>query len=161
MGMKIYRPKRAATKGGLILLIIIVVYTLAILFERWAYNISGAISGGATIALTLLYVIGVILTVLPLCFKLEVGSDYIKLSFLGMSYGYTRSSDVKNIVYKDLTMFGGLRIGKGIYFERFISGKREVRSVGEVYFGKEGVADAKRALESNISHTSINDASLR
>ena len=161
MNPKIYKSKRASAKGGLVLLCLIVLYTLAMFFERSAYNISGSIGGGVIIALAFLYLIGFILTVLPFCFKLEVGSDYVRMHFLGIPYGYTRSSEVKKIVYKDLTIFGGLKIGRGIYFERLINGKRDVRSIGELYYSKEAVADAKRALESNNPHISINDALVR
>lgn len=106
------------------------------------------------LAVLWLYAPGIAFTVLPLCFKLEVGNDYVKMYFGGISYGYTRSSDVKTLAYKDLTIFGGFKIGKGIYFERVVNGKHDVRSIGELYFGAEAVAAAKRALEppSNVDH---------
>ena len=67
-----------------------------------------------SIALSVFWLMGIALTLLPLGGKLEIGEDYIKTYFFGFTTTpKIRSSDTQVIAYGSL-YYGGLGFGKGI-----------------------------------------------
>ena len=93
--------------------------------------------------------IGIILTLAPFGFKMEVGNDYVKTYFLGLSLGKTYASDVQVLFYGNLFQ-GGIGFGKGLRYRVQINGRSKSYSIGEKFWGKEAFAHAKRVLESQL-----------
>ncbi len=129
--------------GGLVVLAIVFFgLTLSLIVE------GSPVPATKLFGLSSFWVIGILLTVLPLGAKLEVGQDYIKTYLFNFTTTRKiRSSDVQVISYGDLFR-GGLGFGKGISFRAVIDGKSRAYSVSEAIYGKEAVAHAKRVLES-------------
>jgi hypothetical protein len=96
-------------------------------------------------ALAGFWAMGIVLTILPLLWKLEVGQDYVKTYFLGFCVMNVRSSDVQVLVYGNLFV-GGLG-GKGLTFRALTRGRSKAYSIGEAFYGKEAIAHVRRVLE--------------
>lgn len=88
------------------------------------------------------------LAIIPLCGRLEVGTNYIKTFFLNFCTLYLRASDIEAMEYGNL-FHGGLGFGKGLNIRAMINGKTKTTSLGENLYGKAAIADAKRALGRN------------
>lgn len=92
------------------------------------------------------WILGIILALIPLAFKLEVGKDYIKSYFLGVCFTEVHSSEVQSIQYGNL-LRGGLGIGKGLNYRISRNGRNKMYSIGENFYGKEAISHVKRVLE--------------
>ncbi len=140
----IYKAKRSIMGGGLVV--------LAIVFFGLTFPLLVAGLPVATqklFALAGFWLVGIALTLLPLGFRLEIGENYVKSYFFGLTISNVQSSDVQVIVYGNLFL-GGLG-GKGITYRVMINGKSKAYSIGEVVYGKKAIAHAKRVLEQKLN----------
>ena len=130
--------------GGIVVLAIVLILTL---FD-WFGN--APLDSTQIIGLGTFWLIGILITIVPFGFRLEIGGDYIKTYFLGFTIRDLQASNVQVMEYGNL-LRGGLGAGKGLkIWEKTKKGKRYF-SIGENAYGKEGIAHAKRALESEGS----------
>jgi hypothetical protein len=143
--MVIYRPRKSIMGGGLAeMTIVFFGLTLPLVLE------GAPVPTGKLVGLGIFWAMGILLTVMPLGARLEVGEDYIKTWFWG--FGTTpkiHSSDVQVIGYGNVFL-GGLGFGKGINFRALSNGKSKAYSIGEIVYGTEAIAHARRVLESQM-----------
>jgi len=93
------------------------------------------------------WILGLLLTFVPLGAKLEVGKDYIKTYLFGFTTtSKISASDIQVLEYRNV-FHGGLGYGKGITFRALRDGNSKAYSVADAIYGKEAIAHAKRALE--------------
>ena len=143
--LTIYKAKKSVMLGGLFLLALVFLgFTLPLLIA------GNPIETGKLWGLIGFWIIGVILTVLPLGAKLEVGSNYIKTYLFGFTTTEkVFSSDVKELIYGNI-FGGGFGFGKGIIFRTLVDGKKKAYNISEANYGKEAVAHARRVLEQKV-----------
>jgi hypothetical protein len=91
---------------------------------------------------------GIVLVLVPLGGRFDVGKDYVKSYLFGICIGTLRASDIEKIEYKNIVRWGAVSIGKGL--AGWVKTKRGHKyfSFSERGFGKEAIMNAKRALES-------------
>jgi len=136
----IYRPKLAVAGGGLVALAIVFFgLTLPLIVEGTPVETT------KLLGLVGFWLIGIVVTIYPLCFKLEVGSDYVKSYLFGITISNVRSLDIQTISYGNL-FFRSLG-GKGLTYRTLINGKSKTYTVGEIIYGKDAIVHAKRVLE--------------
>lgn len=136
----IYKPKLSVAGGGLVILAVIFFgLTLPIIIE------GAPIPNQKLLALIGYWLFGIAITVYPLGFKLEVADDYVKAYLFGITVSNVRSSDIQNVTYGNL-FFGSLG-GKGLTYRALVNGKSKTYTVGEIIYGKDAIAHAKRVLE--------------
>ncbi len=140
--MKIYKPNKTYNliNGLVLLLIIFLGLTLPVIVE----NIP--LDDNKLFGLIGFWIIGIIITVVPFSFKLEVGEDYIKSFFLGFCIRNLKSSNVTLVEYGNLFR-GGLGYGKGLKGWENVNGRNKYFSYGEKFWGKEAIGDIKQVLE--------------
>lgn len=95
-----------------------------------------------------LWLLGIIITILPLGSRFEVGKDYIKTYLFGVRVDTLKASDVETIKYGKVKRWGVVGMGNGLMGWKKTSHGRSYFSFSEAGFGKEAIMDAKRALES-------------
>src|SRR5215471_6286939 len=106
---KIYKPKKSVMGGGLVVLAVIFFgLTLPLIVEGSPVEIE------KLLGLVGFWLLGIILTLIPFLFKLEVGRDYVKSYFLGFCIRDVRASNVQALEYGNLMRVGGLGYGKGL-----------------------------------------------
>jgi hypothetical protein len=128
--------------GGLIVLgIVFFGLTLPLIIE------GAPVEATKLLALGGFWLVGIVLTLYPLGFELEVGSDYVRASLYGITISDVRSSDVRAVVYGNL-FFGSLG-GKGLTYRTVINGRSKTYTVGEIIYGKEAIEHARRILSSS------------
>lgn len=91
------------------------------------------------------WLIGIIVTLAPFGFRLEIGDNYVKTSFLGFCTRNLLSSNVQSVEYGSL-LRGGLGAGKGLKGWEKIDGKSKYFSIEEKFWGKEAIEHAKKSL---------------
>ena len=84
-------------------------------------------------------IMGIVLVLVPLGGRFDVGKDYVKSYLFGIC---------RKIEYKNIVRWGAVSIGKGL--AGWVKTKRGHKyfSFSERGFGKEAIMNAKRALES-------------
>lgn len=139
---KFYKARKSVMGGGLVVLAIVFFgLTLPLIIE------GTQVSTSKLLGLLSFWVLGLLLTFIPLGAKLEVGKDYIRTYLFNFTTTPKISaSEVQVIQYRNI-FHGGLGYGKGVIFRALRGGRSKAYSVAEAIYGKEGVADAKRALE--------------
>lgn len=140
----IYKSKKSLIFGGLILIIFVL---LAFAFPLAIQD--GPVSKNELFGVTLFLIVSIVLAIVPLGGKLEVGKDYIKSSFFGLKADEVRANDVEKIVYGNV-IAGGLGFGKGIKFWVSKDGKKRLHSLSEMTYGKEAIMHIKQVLEAGL-----------
>ena len=132
--------------GGLVMLIIVFFgLTLPLIIE------SAPVEKTKLLGLAGLWLISIAATVYPLGFRMEVGNDYVKGSLFGLTISNVKSVDVQAVVYENL-FFGNFG-GKGLTYHTLINGRIKTYTVGEIIYGKEAIAHARRVLGITVSGT--------
>ncbi len=128
--------------GGLVVLVLVFFgLTLPLIFE------GRPVETIKLLGLSSFWFIGIILTVVPLGARLEIGEGYIKTYLFGFTTTpKIRRSDIQVMVYRNV-FYGGLGYGKGINFRALIGGRSKAYSIAEAIYGKEAIAHARRVLE--------------
>jgi hypothetical protein len=142
--VRIYKPNkiRIITNGSVVLGIILFGLTLPVTFN------DSPTEARRLVGLAGFWLIGILVSVIPLGFTLEVGQDYVKTMFLKRCLRTLRSSNIERFAYRNLFR-GGLGFGKGLVgWEKLADGRRKYFSIGEQAYGKEAIVQAKRVLES-------------
>jgi RHS repeat-associated protein len=143
----VYKPALSVMGGGLIVLAIVFFgLTLPLIIE------GAPLETTKLMGLAGFWLIGIALTLYPLGFELEVGSDYVHGSLYGLTISDVHSSDVRAVVYGNL-FFGSLG-GKGLTYRTIINGRSKTYTVGEIIYGKEAIEHARRVLSSGLHLTS-------
>ena len=93
------------------------------------------------------WLIGIIITILPLGSRFEVGKDYTKTYLFGIRVDTLRASDIESVKYGKVRRWGVVGMGNGLMGWKKTSHGRTYFSFSEAGFGKEAILDAKRALE--------------
>ncbi|MBI2120797.1 MAG: hypothetical protein HYT94_04205 [Parcubacteria group bacterium] len=142
----VYKPTKKILKDGLFLVAMIFFgLTLPLIIK------GETVGTQKLMGLAGFWLFGIILTVVPLGARLEVGEDYIKTYLFGFTTTHKiYRSDIQVLEYGNLFRFGGLGYGKGIKFRALINGKSKAYSIGEYLYGKEAIAHAKRVLEAHL-----------
>ncbi len=140
----IYKSKKSLIFGGLILVIFVL---LAFVFPLAIQD--GPVSKNELFGVTLFLIVGIVLAIVPLGGKLEVGNDYIKSSFFGLKANEIHANDVEKIVYGNV-IAGGLGFGKGVKFWTSKNGNKKLHSLSEMTYGKEAIKHVKQVLEANL-----------
>lgn len=140
--MTIYKARKSTMGGGLVVLIIVFFgLSLPLIIEAGSVEIPKLVGLGS------FWVLGILLTVVPLGARLEVGEDYIKTYLFGfVTTPKICSSDVEELVHGNL-FHGGLGFGKGVSFRAVIGGKSKVYKIGEIIYGKKAIEHVKRVLK--------------
>lgn len=138
--------------GGTALIIIFFGLTLPLLVE------GAQVETKKLIALGGFWVMGVILTLIPLALRLEIGNDSVKFYFLHFCYRNLHNSDIQVLEYGNLMRAGGLGYGKGLKgWEKTSHGGNKYFSIGEQLYGKEALAHAKGVLEIKLNTKKVPD----
>ena len=138
--MTIYKAKLSFLLGNLIVLIFPLLLTLVVYLE------GEAAQQNEWIGIGIFWIIGALITFIPLGSRLEVGEDYIKTYLFGLTTTQkTQSSDVQALTYGNV-FWGGLGFGKGINFRILRNGKSRAHSLSEKVYGPEAITHAKRVL---------------
>jgi hypothetical protein len=139
--IKVYKPKKSVVGGGLI--------ALAIVFFGLTLPLIVAgvpVEKGKLIGLSGFWILGIIMILIPLTARLEVGGDCVKMYFLGFKTRTLKATNIEVLEYSNLFR-GGLGAGKAIKgWEKTGSGHKYF-SIGEGYYGKEAIAHAKKVLD--------------
>ncbi len=88
----------------------------------------------------------VLVAVIPIGSRLEIGSDFVRSRFFDFVILEIKAKDVLEIKYGPL-MRGHMGYGKGLIIQAVLHGKNRSTSLGERLYGKEAIAQAKMALE--------------
>jgi hypothetical protein len=138
----IYKARKSVMGGGLIILAIVFFgITLPLLIQRTSVT-SGQIEG-----LIGFWLLGLILTIIPLGFKIEVQEKSVKSYLWGYCIRELRSSDVVSITYgKSFPI--DLGFGNGLIIHARANGRSVRFSMGESLYGKEAIEDVRRSLQS-------------
>lgn len=127
--------------GGLVVLAIVFFgLTLPLIVE------GAPVGAGKLLGLIGFWVMGIILTLIPLAFKLEVGETYVRTYFFYFRILNLLPSNIEAMEYDNL-FHGGLGVGKGLNIRINLNGKSKNTSIGENIYGKEAIMHAKRVLE--------------
>ena len=133
---EIYKPRKTLGLPALFVPILLIGPLLNNLVPLRARLIGGGIlillSGGIAAA--------------PLGAKLEVGEDFVKSTFFGIVMSNISAKDVIAVEHGQLFR-GGLGPGKGLRIVVEANGKRKTYTIGELFFGGNAIAHAKRVLE--------------
>lgn len=137
-----YRVKKSFILGNSFVLIFPLVLTIVTFAER------DMVRQNEWVGLGGFWMIGLLLTLLPLSSKLEISKDYVKICLFGViTTSQIYSSDVQIVEYGNL-LRGGLGHGKGLRIRVLKNGRSRTHNIREKIFGIEAVKHAKRVLES-------------
>lgn len=144
----VYKPRKSLMASGLAMLVLIFFgLTLPLLVDRVPAE------KGKIIGLTVFWLIGIGLTLLPFAFKLEVGNDFVRTSFFGFKVRELHSKDIQVLEYGNILRLGGLGAGRGLKgWEGTKRGGSRYFSLGEAAYGKEAISHAKRVLEQKLKY---------
>lgn len=137
--MKIYRGK--------------ISYFLPILFLPFLFMLATILDGERSLFLFLIWIPFLVLILIPLGYKLEVGDNSTRESFLGFSTMKLYSKDVQSINYGKIGIWGAinpskpLTHGKGLAILASPKGVSKTYGLSEKLYGKEAVEYVKQALE--------------
>lgn len=139
--MKIYKAKISFILGNSFVLIFPLLLTLVILAE------GAAAQQNEWVGVGIFWILGLLVTFVPLGSKLEVGEDYIKTYLFGFTTTKKiSSSDVQALTYGNIFK-GNLGFGKGINFTVLRNNKSKAHSLSERIYGKEAIDHAKHVLQ--------------
>ena len=130
-------------------------YFLIILFFPLLFTIAIILDGEASPYLFLIWIPFLLLILIPLGYKLEVGDNFIRNSFLGFSTMKLSSGDVQSINYGGIGLWGGvypsrsITHGKGLAILASVNGISKTYGLSEKLYGKEAIEHVKRVLGSN------------
>jgi hypothetical protein len=126
----IYKVKKAMMGGGLVALVIVFFgLTLPLIVE------GTAVPTGQLYGLVGFWIIGIVLTIAPLCFKMEIDNESVRSFFLGLLIRDLHSSNIQSIEYTNLTGWGVLSFGKGLKGWEKTRGGSKYFSIGENAYG--------------------------
>jgi hypothetical protein len=137
----IYKVNKSVAGGGLVV--------LAILF--FGLTLPVIIAGTPVPQEQLLgvvgfWVLGILVTVVPLGFRIEIDDSSVKAYFLNFQIRHLRSANIRSLEYGNLTGWWILPFGKGLKgWERTNRGSKYF-SIGENTYGKEAIEHARRVL---------------
>ena len=138
--MTIYRAKYSYIFTNSLIFILPLLLTIVTLTE------GSAATSNEWIGLCGFWVIVVIITFIPLAFKLEVNDDFVKSYLFGFLMITLTSSNVKSVTYRNLFK-GGLGFGKALIMYADVNGRRKRFSMGERLYGKEAINHVKNVLK--------------
>jgi hypothetical protein len=137
-----YKARKSVMGGGLVVLAIVFFgLTLPLIVE------GAMIPTTKLLGLISFWVLGLLLTFVPLGAKLEVGKDYIKTYLFNFTTTSKISASEIQVLNYGNVFRGGLGYGKGISFRALKNGNSKAYSISEAIYGKDAVAHAKRVLE--------------
>ena len=137
--MKTYKIKKSYILSNSILLIFPAALT-AITFSE------GNATNNEVFGLGMFWVLCLLITLVPILFRIEVGSGEIKTYFAGLLTSHIRAQDVEVMEYGNL-LRGGLGVGKGLkIWSKKQNGSKVYRSIGERAYGKEAIEEIRSAL---------------
>jgi hypothetical protein len=92
-------------------------------------------------------------TITSLGYKLELGDNFVRESFLGFTTMKLYSANVESIKYGGVGLWGGLygKItihGNGLAILVYANGERKVYGISEKLYGKKAIEDLKKTLGS-------------
>jgi hypothetical protein len=137
----VYGIKKSNMFGGL--------FVLALLF--FGVTLPSIISGDSISQLIEqqgpLWLLGIVLTLVPLGGRFEVGNDYVKAYFFGIGVDTLRASDIETIKYGRVKRWGVVGMGNDLMGSVKTKHGHRYFSFSEAGYGKEAIMHAKRALE--------------
>jgi hypothetical protein len=138
----IYKVNKAMMGGGLVALVIVFLgLTIPIIVQ------GTPVPAGQLYGLAGFWVIGIVLTIVPLCFRMEIDNDSVRSFFLGFMIRDLHASNIQSIEYTNLKGWGVLSFGKGLKgWEKTGRGSKYF-SIGDNAYGKEAIDHARRVLE--------------
>lgn len=137
--MKTYKIKKAYIVSNSIMLIFPVVLT-AITFSE------GAATNNEVVGLGMFWLLCLLITLVPILFRVEVGSGEVKTYFAGFLTSHIRAQDVEVVEYGNL-LRGGLGVGNGLkIWSKKQNGSKVYRSIGERAYGKKAIEEIRSAL---------------
>jgi hypothetical protein len=139
----VYKVNKSTMWGGLFILVIIFFgLTLPLLIG------GSPISTEKLVGLIGFSIMGILLIVVPLCFRMEIDKDSVKAYFLNFQIRDLRPSNIQSLEYTNLMGWGVLPFGKGLRgWEKTKTGGRKYFSIGEGAYGKVAIEHAQRILE--------------
>ena len=143
--LKLYSPKKEVMGGGLVVLAIAFLgLTLPLIVE------GSPVPLGKLLGLSGFWLLGTVLTLIPFTFKLEIGPDFIKSYFFGFCIRELHAANIIALEYGNIVRFGAVNYGKGLKgLEIAKDGGRKYFSMGENFYGKEAIGEARRALSNS------------
>lgn len=140
--MKIYKIRKNYILNNSVLLIFPAVLTVVTLSE-------GSVASSEIFSLGMFWLLCLLITFVPILFRIEVGSNDIKTFFFGFQTSHIQAEDVEVLEYGNLFR-GGLGVGKGLKMWVKTSKGRKAITIGEKAYGKEAVEHMKQVLESKL-----------
>jgi hypothetical protein len=136
----VYKPNKYVMGGGLVVLAIVFFgLTLPLI-------VAGTpVETGQLVGLGGFWLFGIILTVAPLGFRLEIEEHIVRSYFLNVCLKELRQEDVVSVNYGNL--FPVNLGGKGLIIYARVKGKNVRLTMGENLYSKQAIEHAKRALE--------------
>lgn len=139
--MKTYKIKSKYILSNSIYFIFPLLMTFAVVSD------SDGIQVNEWIGISSFWFIGILVMVVFLFSKIEVGEDYIHPYFFGFSKRKIYRKDIEVIEYGNLFR-GGLGVGKGLkMWIKKSDNSLTYRSIGEKAYGKEAIAHIRKVLE--------------
>ena len=139
----IYKAKKANASAGIFILILIF----------FGLTLPTILSGDLLARREIIgqagfWILGIILTLIPLGGRFEVGKDYIKSYLFGICIDTLKRSEIETIKYGRIKRWGVVGMGNGLMgWKRNSRGGRSYFSFSESGYGKEAILHAKHALE--------------
>src|SRR5436190_1302494 len=119
-----YKARKSTMGGGIVVLLIVFFgLTLPLIME------GAVILAGKLIALLCFWIVGLLLTILPLGAKLEVGKNYIKTYLFNFPTTKKISAEDVELLNYGKIFRGGLGYGNGITFRTLVNGKSKSYSI--------------------------------
>lgn len=141
----IYKAKKSQMSGGVFLIILLF----------FGFMLPTIISGNPLsqrqiVGQSIFWALAIILTILPLGTRMEVGKDYVKWHVFGIRTSYLRAADIEEIHYTKIIRWAVVGMGNGLAGWAKSSYGHKYFSFSETWFGKEAIMHAKRVLESDL-----------
>ena len=111
-----------------------------------AFNSDIPIDTGKLIGIIGFWLIGLLLTLIPVIGYIKVNKNYVENYFLSFRIWKITPSDVQRLEYGNLFR-GGLGYGKGLTLTVRVNGKKKKFNIGEKIYGKDAVEDIRKVLE--------------
>jgi len=122
-------------------------FTIAVILDAYFFKQLFSVS------ILLIWVPFILLMFVPLVYKLEIGSNYVKNTFLGFTIMKLSFENIESVTYGNVYMWGGLYnnrgfiYGKGLAVLTYINGTRKVYGISEKLYGKKAINNIKYVLK--------------
>jgi hypothetical protein len=144
--MTSYKSKKTTMRAGLVVIVLLFFgLTLPLIIQ------GTTVPMGQLIGLGGFWFLGIMLTVLPLGLRLDVGAEHVKIYLFGLLTRDVCASNVQSVEYATLTAWGLFGLGKGLKgWEKTKTG-RKYFSIGENTYGKTAIENVRRVLDSKAA----------